>query len=106
MPQPAGSTSLRRATAAASAEPRWLVLFHQIPPVAHALLSVFQKTPVLVAFEMRDKNFQRFAAIGDETDFHWVSEPDPHRVELDLNGSSLAWLGQEFDVGKRCSYHE
>src|SRR5262249_42184160 len=82
------------------------IRFHESPPLPHTGLRALQKAAMFVAPEQRNQPLQSSLRIADESDFYRVSQSDSHRIEFNLNCARLSRFREEFDVRKRCSYHQ
>ena len=77
-----------RPLAASSACPARAALFHQLPPIFHAVLRVLEKASVLLAFEQRHQLAQSVSAIADQSDFDGISQADALGIEFNLDAAS------------------
>jgi hypothetical protein len=75
MPQPAGSTALQGKKKAAAEEPRWLVLFHQIPPTpAYVRVKVGRQLARIGAVGLKNAVYVLPRSDSALEDLQWVTE--------------------------------
>src|SRR5207253_5832859 len=76
------------------------------PPLRDLALDLLAPPTVLLAFELRQQRAQRLPRVADERDVDRVADPDPARLQLDLDTSSLPLLGQKFRVWEARADHQ
>ncbi len=77
--------------------------FHQGPPFGHCRLCPFQKFPVFIPLQHRQKLLEGSPAVANQADFYRVPESDSRRIKIDLDGPGLSGLGIKFHIRKRRS---
>src|SRR5919201_121033 len=69
-------------------------------------LPSLQEAAVFLALQQGNQVLQHGVAVANETDLHWVSQPNALRVDIDLYPAGLARLRHELDIGERRSHHQ
>src|SRR4029450_2428940 len=80
--------------------------FHDRPPLPHSRLCFFQKLPIFISLQQRQQPLQSPSRISDQAYLDWISETDPHWIQLELNPSCLPGLRKKFNVRERRSNHK
>ena len=75
-------------------------LKHQVVPLLHPGLGLFQKAAVGFPFEERKQLGERPPAVSDQADVDRKTKANADGIDIELNATGLSRLGQKFDVGE------
>src|SRR4051812_6901878 len=73
---------------------------HQFVPVLHVLLSLLQKTSVLLRQQQRKQRIKHVSTIADQSDSCRMTQANPNRIQIDLYCLRLSRLWIKFQVWK------
>src|SRR5579884_53417 len=75
--------------------------FHQLPPLLHALLELFQEAAILLALHQSAKRSDRGLGIPYQTDIYREAQANAVGLIVYLDAFSLARLRQKLHIGER-----